>query len=149
MRNPGPEQPTTPLPPPRSALSAPVTAAVVLSAVQGAFGVLVGLFLVGRGRRIRRLGIGMSGARLRGLGLVVLVIGAALIVVAVGLAQLRPWARIGGYVLEGITTVSNLLRLGGARPGAALAALVVSVVVIALLSTASARTAFSPAKPPP
>jgi len=42
-------------------LPTPVAVATVLTAIQGALSVLIGLVLVGRGRRIRRLGIGMNG----------------------------------------------------------------------------------------
>ncbi|HZQ76063.1 MAG TPA: hypothetical protein VFE55_01955 [Acidimicrobiia bacterium] len=127
-----------------------VTVATVIAAIQGGLGILIGLVLVGRGRRIRRLGIGLTGARLRGAGVVLLLAGVALIVVCVGLARLRPWARIAAFVLEGLSVLSNVLRLGGARPGAAVVGIVVSGAVIAALLTASARGAFvSPALPPP
>jgi hypothetical protein len=134
---------------PPGGLPASVTVATVIAAIQGGVGVLLGLVLLGRGRRIRRLGIGLSGARLRGAGLVLLLAGAALIAVCVGLARLRPWARIGAFVLEGLSVVSNLLRLGGARPGAAVVGIVVSAAVIAVLLTDSARRAFAAATGPP
>jgi hypothetical protein len=136
-------------------LPAPVTVATVLTAIQGGLAVLVGLVLVGRGRRIRRLGISMNGARVRGAGVILLLAGVVLIVVSVGLARLRPWARIGAFVVEGLSVLSNLLRLGGARPGAAVVGLVISVGVVAALLTASARGAFAvgdtglPRPPPP
>jgi len=127
-----------------------VTAAAVITAIQGGLGLLLGLVLLGRGRRIRRLGIGLTGARLRGAGLVLLLAGVALIIVCVGLARLRPWARIGAFVLEGLSVVSNVFRLGGARPGAALVGIVVSAAVIVVLLTGSAGRAFAaPGRPPP
>jgi len=140
-----PGEPGGPTPPlgPRAALPTPVAVATVLTALQGGLAVLIGLVLVGRGRRIRRLGIGLTGARLRGAGLVVLLGGAALIVVAVGLARLRPWARIGAFVVEGISVLSGVVRLGGARPGAAIVGIVISVAVIATLLTATASSAFA------
>jgi hypothetical protein len=131
-------------------LPASVTAATVIAAIQGGLAVLLGLVLVGRGRRIRRLDIGLTGARLRGAGLVLLLAGVALIVVCVGLARLRPWARVAALVLEGLSVVSNVVRLGGARPAAAVVGIVVSGAVIAALLTASAGRAFVslPAPPP-
>ena len=134
-------------------LPTPVAVATVLTAIQGALSVLIGLVLVGRGRRIRRLGIGMNGARLRGAGVVVLLAGVALIVITVGFTRLRPWARIGGFVVEGLSTLTNIVRLGGARPGAAVVGLVVSLGVIAALLTPAAANAFatgrSVSRPPP
>jgi hypothetical protein len=138
---------------PPGGLPASVTAATVIAAIQGGLAGLLGLVLVGRGRRIRRLDIGLTGARLRGAGVVLLLAGVALVVVCVGLARLRPWARIGAFVLEGLSVVSNLLRLGGARPGAAVVGIVVSGGVIAALLTASAGRAFAAGagspRPPP
>lgn len=127
---------------PPGGLPASVTVATVIAAIQGGLAVLLGLVLVGRGRRIRRLGIGLSGARLRGAGVVLLLAGVALIVVCVGLARLRPWARVAAFVLEGLSVVSNVVRLGGARPGAAVVGILVSGGVIAALLTASAARAF-------
>jgi hypothetical protein len=51
---------------PSGGLPGSVTVATVIAAIQGGLGILIGLVLVGRGRRIRRLGIGVTGARLRG-----------------------------------------------------------------------------------
>jgi hypothetical protein len=124
-----------------------VAAATVITAIQGGLAALVGLVFIGRGRRIRRLDVGLTGARMRGAGVVLLLAGVALIVVTVGLARLRPWARIGAFVLEGLSLVSSVLRLGGARPGAAVLSLVVSAGVIAALLTASAGRAFAVADP--
>jgi len=126
-------------------LPGPVVAATVVTAIQGGLAVLLGLVLIGRGRRIRRLDIGVTGARLRGAGVVLLLAGVALIVIAVGLARLRPWARIGAFVLEGLGIATNVVRLGGARPGAAVVGIVISVGVIALLLTPSVGGAFGTA----
>jgi hypothetical protein len=126
-------------------LPAPVAAVTVLMAIQGGVAVLLGLVLAGRGRRIRRLGIGMSGARVRGAGVLLLLAGVVLIVVTVGLARLRPWARIGAFIIEGLSALSNLLRLGGPRPGAAVVGLLISGGVIAGLLSRAAGAAFGTA----
>ena len=55
-------------------LPGPVVAATVVTAIQGGLAVLLGLVLIGRGQRIRRLDIGVTGARLRGVVVIALLL---------------------------------------------------------------------------
>jgi hypothetical protein len=61
-----------------------------------------------------------------------------LVTIVVGVAVLlkHRWARIGAFVVEGVSIIAALTRLPS-RPGLALASIAVSVVIVVLLAPAT------------
>ena len=82
--------------------------------------------------------------RAGGLGFLLLVFVAATVVVVVGLVQGVSWAPVATYVLEGLSILLALTRIG-TRPRAAVLALVLSAIVIALVYVGSSSRTARPA----
>lgn len=78
----------------------------------------------------------LSGGLLTGVGYALLVVGALLVVLAFGLAMVRPWAWRFGLVVEAANLALALVRLAGGRPaivGVLLTLLLASTVLYYLL----------------
>lgn len=128
----------------RKTVPGALTAAAVLLGVKAALGILLGLALVAASERRHLTFVGQTLAHRRaGLGLLLLILAALTIVVVVGLLRLSGAARIGAFVLEGLSIVLALTRVGS-RPGLAVVSVAISAAVIVLLVTGSASRAFRP-----
>ena len=131
------------------ALPGTVSGALVVTALQAAGALLVGLALLRRRRVLRRVGaLTVAAHRARAGGVVLLVAAVALAVVAYGLAGLRPWARVAALVTEAVWLIGAVVRLVGRRPGGAVVALVLGLVAVGLLLTPTAQAALA-RRPPP
>lgn len=130
------------------ALPGTVSGALVVTALQAAGALLVGLALLRRRRVLRRVGALTVAAHRARAGGVVLVAAVALAVVAYGLAGLRPWARVAALATEAVWLIGAVVRLAGRRPGGAVVALVLGLVVVGLLLTPTAQAALA-RRPPP
>ena len=120
-----------------------VSAAAVLLGMKAALGVLIGLALLAVSSRRHFTFAGQTLAHRRGgLGLLLIVLAVITIVVLVGLLRLSAAARVGTFVLEGVSAVLALTRIGS-RPGLAILSIGISVVVVVLLLSGSASRAFS------
>ncbi|MBV8296461.1 MAG: hypothetical protein JO085_06470 [Acidimicrobiia bacterium] len=112
---------------------------LVLKAALGFWLALV-LFAASRAHPRSFLGAAIH-RRVRGYGVVILLLAIASLVIAVELFRLRPWARTGAFVLEGISIAAALTRIS-ARPGQVVVSLAFSAAVILLLLTSSASSAL-------
>jgi hypothetical protein len=121
-----------------------VTAASVLLGIKAALGILLGLALLAvSSRRHFSLAGQVIAHRRGGLGLLLLVLAVLTIAVVVGLLRLSVYARVGAFVLEGVSIVLSLTRIAH-RPGLAILSIGISVVVIVLLLTGTSSRAFQP-----
>jgi hypothetical protein len=81
------------------------------------------------------------------LGLTLGVLAVASLVIAVALARLVPWARLGAFILEGVGSVLALARIVH-RPASSLTSLALSAVIVGLLLVPrSARVFGGPPQP--
>lgn len=121
-----------------------VTAAVVLVLLQAAFTAVAGVVLI-RLRHITELRTaGLTEADLRaltGVGAVLLVVGAVLVAVGVGLSRRRRWARRTALVLEGLDAALTAVGVVGGAPQGGVG-LLLAAAIIALLLSAPARSYF-------
>ena len=121
-----------------------VTAASVLLGIKAALGVLIGLALLAVSSRRHFTFAGQVIAHRRaGLGVLLLILAVVTVVVLVGLVRLSAAARIGAFVLEGVSVVLALTRIGS-RPGLSILSIGISIVVVLLLLTGSSSRAFQP-----
>jgi len=121
-----------------------VTAASVLLGIKAALGVLIGLALLAVSSRRHFTFAGQVIAHRRaGLGVLLLILAVVTVVVLVGLVRLSAAARIGAFVLEGVSVVLALTRIGS-RPGLSILSIGISIVVVVLLLTGSSSRAFQP-----
>lgn len=74
--------------------------------------------------------------RVRGAGLLALLLVVATVVIAVALSMGRPWGPPAAYVLEGLAVVLALTRIV-TRPRAAILSLVLSALVVGLVASGS------------
>ena len=102
------------------------TLTAALLGAQAFFGLVAGLALLRFARHHPRRG-------LAGVGLLTLGVAVGLVVVAVGVARIRSWARPSGLVLEGLVGLGGLTRIG-VRPLAALLDIALAVAVAVLLA---------------
>ena len=114
-------------------------ALLVLKAALGVWLALV-LFAASRAHPRSFLGAAIH-RRVRGYGVLILLVAIVSLVIALELFRLRPWARTGAFVLEGISIAAALTRIG-ARPGQVVVSLAFSAAVILLLLTSSASSAL-------
>jgi hypothetical protein len=110
---------------------------LVLLGIQSSLFVLGGLLLWtwdsdGRRRFIRRFLHDQLTVHPLRWGLALIVVGAVLAVIAVGLARTRVWARIAVYIVEPIVAIGSILRAHPVRSmlGAGLAVAIVILVAI-------------------
>jgi len=123
---------------------APVTAASVLLGIKAALGALIGLALLAVSSRRHFSFAGQVIVHRRaGTGLLLLILAVITVVVLVGLLRLSSAARVGAFVLEGVSVVLALTRIG-TRPGLAIVSIAISAIVVVLLLTGSASRAFRP-----
>jgi hypothetical protein len=136
---------STPFPEPAGSRPAPpstVLAAGVLLIIKAALGLWLGLVLIAASRTRHRRFLGaVIRHRAAAFGVLILVLTALTLVVGIELLRVRPWARTGAFVLEGISIVSALTRIGR-RPGQVILSLAFSLVVILLLLTSDAAASF-------
>lgn len=136
---------STPSPGPASSRPAPpstVLAAGVLLIIKAALGLWLGLVLLGASRVHHRRFLGaVIRRRAAGFGVLILLLAAVTLVVGIELLRVRPWSRSAAFILEGLSIVVALTRIGR-RPGQVILSLVFSAVVILLLLTSDAAASF-------
>jgi hypothetical protein len=114
----------------------------VLLGIKAALGALIGVSLLAVSSRRHFTFAGQAIAQRRtGLGVLLLILAVITIVVLVGLLRLSAGARVGAFVLEGVSVVLALTRIGH-RPGLAILSVGISVVVVVLLLGGSSSRAF-------
>lgn len=126
--------------------SGKATAAGIILIVQGALGVAAGLaffFFLGLIEDAFDLDLGTSVAA---IGLVFAIPGVLVILTGVGVLRRRTWARIAGFVVEGLVVLGSL---GELRSGRGFFWLAVGGTTIWLLATSPAYRNASMHPPPP
>jgi len=110
--------------------------------------VLAALVLFASGRRLERWTFATRVAHYRtGLGLIVLAVALAGVAIAAGVLLEADWARVAGYVFEGVTVVGALFRIGR-HPVPSILSVALAMVVIVLLAGSKGEPApRSPGEP--
>lgn len=111
-------------------------AAAVLLAIKAVLGIWAAFALLTATRSDHKTFLGESiESRRTGLGLLVVALVIVTALVAFQLVRLRPWARLGAFVLEGAAIALAITRIGSA-PGPAIISLLFSIAVIGLVLAA-------------
>ena len=112
------------------------TVASVLIGIQAGMAALVGVVLLsvnaGRRRRFARRFFHEQFAHRFGLwGVVFFAVAASLVVVALGVAERRPWAPVTVYIVEAVLGVASLLRFHPMRSLLGLTLALAAVILVA------------------